>query len=196
MDEPRTEQASPRKLARARSRGLVARSPDLCAAAAVLACACALLAGGERLLAALRALLLAGLNAAPAAGAHPLTPLAGALRELAFALAPPLLAAAFGAALAGFVQVGPLFAGAAIAPDLRRLTPGDRLRASFSVERWAELGFSALKLGTLLGIATLVLAQSARGVFALPLGSVARAAEALAALLSDFGLRMGAALLG
>ena len=72
MQEPRTEQATPRKLARARSRGVVARSPDLSAGAAVLAVAAALLWSGSSLLDALRALLRAGLigRAAPSASAH------------------------------------------------------------------------------------------------------------------------------
>lgn len=198
MDEPRTEQASPQKLARARRRGLVARSPDLCAGASVLAFACVLPLAGEPLLGALRALLRAGLVAAavaPGAAAHPLAPLATPLRDVAFALALPLAAAFAGAALAGVVQVGPLVSAAAVAPDLRRLRAGERLRALLSGERWVELGVGALKLAVLLAVAALVLAPSVRGLLALPAGGAERAARALSAVTADLMLRMGAALL-
>jgi flagellar biosynthetic protein FlhB len=197
MDERRTEQASPRKLARARSRGVVARSPQLCAGAAVLAFACVLPFAGERLLAALRALVMAGLAAAavPGTAAHPLAPLAQPARDVALALAVPLAAAFAAAALAGVAQVGPLFSTAAIAPDLRRLDASEQLRTLLSGERWVALGLSALKLAVLLAVAVLVIAPSARGVLALPLGDAARAAPALLALLLDFVLRMGATLL-
>ncbi len=211
MQEPRTEQATPRKLARARARGVVARSPDLSAGAAMLALAAALLWGGERLFEALHALVRAGLTAAAVSvgsgtasalrggaslpSSNPLLLLAEPARDAAFALLVPLLAAFAAASLAGLVQVGPMFASAAVAPDLHRLAPAERLRALLSAERWLELGWSALKLALLLGAAALVLAPSVRGLFALPLGGGQRAAAVLGAVAIDFAVRMGAALL-
>jgi flagellar biosynthetic protein FlhB len=197
MHESRSEQATPRKLARARSRGVVARSPDLSAGAAVLAVAAALLWSGGSLLDALRKLVRAGLAAAAGASssADPLAPLAEPARDVALALSVPLLAAFVAAWLAGVVQVGPMFAGAAVAPDLRRLNARERLGALLSSERWLELGWSALKLALLLGAAALILAPSLRGLLALPLGGGERAARALGAVMLDLALRMGAALL-
>jgi len=196
MAESRTEQPTARKRERARARGLAASSGDLCAAAALLGLAAGLLAGGGRLLDALRTLVRAGLSAAalPDATAQPLALLSGPLREVGLWLLLPLLAAATCAALAGFVQVGPLFALAAIAPDPGRLDPGERLRALFSAERALELAWTAIKVCALLVVALATLAPSARGVLALGQGSPARALQALAALLGDFGLRMGIAL--
>jgi flagellar biosynthetic protein FlhB len=197
MQESRTEQATPRKLARARSRGVVARSSALSAGAAVLATAAALLWSGGRLLESLRAMLRAGLGAAAtmSSSADPLASLLQPARDVALALSVPLLAAFVAAWLAGVVQVGPMFAGAAVMPDLRRLNARERLGALLSPERWLELGWSALEVALLLGAAALILAPSLRGLLALPLGGGERAARALAAVMLDFALRMGAALL-
>src|SRR5262245_52052847 len=123
MSESRTETATARKQAQARSRGLVARSPELSAAAALLAVTLVLAWNGGRLVDALRALLRAGLSAAalPRAAEPVLAPLSAPLRDVGFALVPLLFAAACAAWLAGFVQVGPLWSGAAVAPDAARL---------------------------------------------------------------------------
>jgi flagellar biosynthesis protein FlhB len=196
MSESRHLEATARKLAHARSRGLVARSPELSAAAAVLAVTGLLAWNGGGLLGALRGLVRAGLGAAAEPEAHGpvLAPLLGPLREAGLALLPLLLAAAAAAWLAGFAQVGPLLSGAAVAPDLERLSPAERLRALFSAERGSELVFSALKLAVLLGVALGALLPSLRGIASLAQGGAPRAQGVLASAAGNFALRMGAAL--
>jgi flagellar biosynthesis protein FlhB len=196
MAQRRTEQPTARKLARARSLGMVPRSPELSAAAALLAAAGIVLWDGPAALAALRALARAGLTA----GAQPQLPedlftvLAAPLRQVGLHAAAWLAVIAFAAWLAGFVQVGPLLSGPAVTPDLARLSPAERLRALASGENLEELAVSAVKLAVVLVAAACVLAPSVRGVLALPLGTVPRAPGLVAGLLLDFALRMGAVL--
>lgn len=197
MAEARTEQPSARKLQRARTLGTVARTADLPAGAALLALCLVLAWSGERIVAALRALLVAGLGAAaqPLSAGAPLAPIAGPARELAFALATPIGAVAVAAALAGFVQVGPLFAWSAIAPDIERLSPGERMRAWFAGERWVERGVAVLKIAAVPAALALLVAHSLSALFQLPLATPARALAAGRALLYEVALRAGFVLL-
>src|SRR5436190_18928320 len=157
MHEPRTEPASPRKLSQARREGRVARSADLIAAAALLALAGVATWSGLRVLRALRALLEQALSAA--AGAVPPSPavLLTAVLEVASVALAALIAIAAAAALTGFVQVGPLWSSASIAPDLRRLDPSARLRALFDAERWIDPAFGLLKWIALAAVAAFTL---------------------------------------
>jgi flagellar biosynthetic protein FlhB len=198
MDEPRTEQATPQKLARARREGLVPKSPDLTGAAVVLALVGALGLAGPSLLFALRQLMLRALRAAGQPAVPAAQVLGEPLRQLALWLLCPLLALAFAAVLAGFLQVGPLLAGRAIAPDLRRLDPFERLRALVSQQRLLDACWGALKLGVLLLVAAYAIAHDARGLLSLGMGSVPRALSVLGAAVVDMTLRVAiaAAVLG
>ncbi len=195
--EARTEQPSARKLQRARTLGQVAHSPDLSAGAALLAFCVAAAWGGERIALALRALLVAGLSAAaqPLSPADPLAPIAIPARELALSLVAPLGAVVLVAALAGFVQVGPLFAWSAIAPDFERLSPVERVRAWFAGERWLERAIAALKIAVVLAAVALLVAPSLSALFQLPLGTPARALAAGRVLLYEVPLRAGLVLI-
>jgi flagellar biosynthetic protein FlhB len=196
MDEPRTEQPTTRKLQRARARGLVARSPDLAVAAGLLALALVLIGSGPRLVGALEALVVAGLRAAagPLSASDPLAPLLAPAREVALLSLRSVLAIAAAAAAAGFVQVGPLFAPAALAPDFARLSPPERLRALLAPDRLPELGLAALKLALLLFAAWSALRPHARDVFQLPLVRPAQALPFAGALLRELAVRTGLAL--
>src|SRR5262245_59145969 len=127
MDESRTEQATPQKLARARAQGLVATSAPLTFGAALFALLAGFALGGERLLGGLRALVLYGLGAA-GRGA-PLSDLGWrpAADQVAFGLLGVLLASAAAAALVGTLQTGALFSAGAVRPAFERLHPGERL---------------------------------------------------------------------
>jgi flagellar biosynthetic protein FlhB len=198
MDEPRTEQATPQKLARARREGLVPRSPDLTGAAVLLALLGALGVAGPSLLFALRELMSRALRAAAEPAVPALQVLGEPLRQLALLLLYPLLAVAFAAFLAGFLQVGPLLAARAIAPDLRRLDPLERLRAFVSQERLLDACWGAFKLGALLFVAAFAIAHDARGVLSLATGSVPRGLSVVGAAMVDLALRVAiaAAVLG
>jgi flagellar biosynthetic protein FlhB len=195
MDEPRTEQPTPRKLARARRHGVVAHSATLTAATAALALLGSLLWIGPRLTHALQQLLLAGLAsaAAPDASGGPLLALAMPADHAARLALCPLLAVALGAWLGGLLQVGPLFASAALTADPRRLDPAQRLRALIDPARLLDLALTACKLLALLAVLCFALAPSLRGVFALAQGDTLRAFDTVAAGATAVGLRLASA---
>jgi flagellar biosynthesis protein FlhB len=193
MHEPRTEPASPRKLARARRAGSVARSADLVAAAALLSWTGVVAWSGLRMFHALRALLQQAL-AAPAA---PVPPAPASLFAPAFEVAwltlAALLAIAGAAALAGFAQAGPLWSSAAIAPDLRRVDPSARLRAMLSAERWLDPLIGLLKWLVLAAVAAFTLLRGTRALSSIPTADATYALSVLARLAFDVLLRAGIA---
>jgi len=144
----RTEPPTPRRLAAARRRGEVARSPELTGAVALAAGLAALVATGPALVGALAGLVRGGLSAAVAASlADRLSPsaaLRAAALDVARLSAGPALAALAAGALAGALQAGFLAAPAAAAPRLERLDPGAGLRRLLSRERLASVGLGLL----------------------------------------------------
>jgi flagellar biosynthetic protein FlhB len=189
MDDSRTEPATPRKLARAREQGQTPRSPDLIVAGGLLALAGSLLAFGGLLFAALVALLRHALLLAAEPGGPALALVASRLWETAVLVSVPLCAIAIGAALAGFVQVGPSFVAAAFAPDAQRIDPVERLRGMFAPERWLEVAWTLLKFLALLAVGAGVLWSGLSGLVATQVGSVPHAVAVLCALLLALMLR-------
>jgi flagellar biosynthetic protein FlhB len=194
MDEPRSEQPTPRTLADARRRGQIAVSPALIAGAAALA-ACAVLSwSGTALLIAVEQLTRAALHAiALAPGRSALATLAQPLRELGLASLPLLLAPCAAAVLAGLVQVGPLFASRALRPDLGRLDPRSRSRALWSGDRMLEVSYSTLTACALVALFAWWLTVHASALLSLSRSDPARALSVLARLGVDIVLRMGVA---
>ena len=179
MAEARTEQPTARRQTEARAEGRVAISSELAFGLALLAGAGGTAFFGARLVAACRALLERAL-AAPAQASPGLASLSDALEAVALCLLPLLVCVALGAALGGFVQVGPLWAGGALSPRAERLSPAARLRAL--PERLRALSWNAVR-ALVLGLAALVLAaQAARGLQGLAWSSPARAASVLGSL--------------
>ncbi len=179
MAESRTEQPTARRQAEARAEGRVAVSGELSFALALLAAAGASVFFGERLLRACRGLLEHGLSsvADPARGLSALT---GALHAVALALLPLLLCVAVAAALGGFLQVGPLWAGRALSPRAERLSPAERLRAL--PERLRALGWDGLR-SMVLALTALALAlQLTHGLFGLSWSSPERSLAVLGSL--------------
>lgn len=194
MDEPRSEQPTPRKLAEARRRGQVAASPLLSAGAAALAASAALSWSGPALFAACDRLVRAALHAVALTPARTaLAALADPLRELAWTLLPVLLAPCAAAVLAGVIQVGPLFATGALRPDLGRVDPRSRWRGSWSGDRMLEVSYSTLAACALLALVVWWLAVHARALSSLPRNDPARALSVLARLGVDIVLRMSVA---
>ncbi len=176
MEEDRPHAPSAHKRKRAREAGEVARSP-LASAAMVL------LAGGA-------AVALAGPGWIDAWRAFATRALSGeasideAMRVAAAGLAAPLAACVAVGALASFLQVGPLFTLAPMAPDLGRLDPARGLARLFS---GPEL---AARLGPL-ALAALVLALALDAVTD-GAGLLGRAALPPAAALGAIGSVAGA----
>jgi flagellar biosynthetic protein FlhB len=193
MYEPRTEPASPRKLIRARSAGIVARSSDLIAAGAVLALAGIAAWSATHMWSALRALLLQALSATAASVPPSPVVLLAPVLQLAWLVLAALLAIAGAAGLAGLVQVGPLWSSAAIAPDLRRLDPSARLRALFSAERWIDPWLACVKWLALVAVAGFTLLRGTRALSSMPSANAGYALSVLSRLAFDVLLRVGLA---
>jgi flagellar biosynthesis protein FlhB len=193
MDEPRTESATPRKLARARQQGFVPKSPDLVAAAVLFALLATAVTLGARLWRALEGLLTTVMHAVAAPVPPGLDALAAPLREVTWLALAPLLAIAVAAALGNVVQIGPLFAGAAVAPDLRRLDPTAQLRALLSPQHWVGIGIGAVKSGILLAVAAWAVFEARDALTTLGAGSAERALFVLSAICGQVVLSVAVA---
>lgn len=137
MEEDRPHAPSAHKLKRAREAGEVARSPLASAAVVLLAGGAAIALAGPAWIGAWRALAMRALSGEGS--------IEEAMRVAAAGLAAPLAATVAVGALAGFLQVGPLFTLAPIAPDLGRLDPARGLaRISSGPALAARLGPLAL----------------------------------------------------
>lgn len=192
MEQARTEAPTPRRLARARERGEVSSSPDLTASAALFGLLLALSWTAGELLTGARVVLDAALRS-PADIAHATPELARALRALVWPVLALLLIPVACAALAGFLQVGPLFASARIGADLGRLDPVATLRAMFSGERLLQLAWTLLKLAALLTVAAYTGARLARALLAAPAAGVVTALDTTGAAALQLLLRLGIA---
>ncbi|MCZ7682397.1 MAG: EscU/YscU/HrcU family type III secretion system export apparatus switch protein [Sandaracinaceae bacterium] len=183
-DPERTEEATPRKLQRARERGEVPTSPLLGAVLALAGVAVALTAGGEAAIASFRRLVEATWSAPVA----PEVALAAAADTAASILLWPLVAAVGLGALASFLQVGPLFTAAPLSPDLGRLDPARGLRRLASLEELApRAGVLALALA-LLALAAIVLRDALPGLLGRTEGA-SFVLDAGARVLGAFGVR-------
>lgn len=132
-------------------KGDVLRSRDLATAAAILFGAAWLRFAGPWLLDRLAAALRAGLTWDRAAIEH-FDP-AGLILRLGWAVLPPLLMLALGAALVVLItQLGPAdgrWIGANLAPKASRLDPLNGFKRMFGAAGWIEVGKGVLKLGLL-----------------------------------------------
>jgi flagellar biosynthesis protein FlhB len=198
MDEARTEAATPRKRARAREQGLVARSPHPSAAAAILALVLGLGYAGPDAMRALQSMLVAALRAARQPDLSLSVLWIAGLERLTWLASGLLLVTCAATWLGGFVQVGPLFSAASITPDLRRLDPTARLRQLVASEHWLDLIWSALKIAIVSAVVALALWSGVRALMAAPAAGPLAALGSLGAVSSRLFYRVGiaAALLG
>ena len=144
-DAERTEKPTARALRRARERGDVPRSPLLSAALALIGITVALFLGGDAAIAAWQALVRDLWVADPVSGSEALQ---RSLAVTAAILAPALALVVGLGALGAFLQVGPLFTGAPLRPDLGRLDPARGAARLFSGRALASrLGGLPLALG-------------------------------------------------
>jgi flagellar biosynthesis protein FlhB len=193
MDEPRTEQATPRKLARARAHGVVPQSSGLVAAAVMLALLGSLGFISAGLLHAFQQLVLTSLTAAAEPGSPVPEVLAAPAQQVAWLTSLLLLALAFAALLASFLQVGPLLSVSAIALDFGRLDPQQRLRALFSPGRVLDVCWCGLELCVLLGVAAWSLAHSMRSLLQLASSTALHALSLVGVGALDLVLRIAIA---
>jgi flagellar biosynthetic protein FlhB len=158
--QEKTEEATPRRLEKAREEGQTARSRELATMAVLLAGAGGLLMFGSHLGAALEAIMRDSFTLERSAifdTRHMSLQLLASAREAALALAPILLLLLV-AAIAGSVALGGLlFSGKAIEPKFSRLDPIKGLGRMFSLRSLIELAKAIAKVGLVMAVALLIL---------------------------------------
>lgn len=158
--QEKTEEATPRRLEKAREEGQTARSKELATMAVLMAGAGGLLMFGGHLGAALEAIMKDNfvLERATIFDTREMSlQLMAAAKTAALALA-PVLAVLLVAAIAGSVSIGGLlFSGKAIAPKFSRMNPIKGLGRMFSTRSLVELVKAIAKVLVVLAVAILIL---------------------------------------
>lgn len=158
--QEKTEEATPRRLEKAREDGQTARSKELATMAVLMAGAGGLLIFGTHLGASLADIMRDSFTLERSAiydTRHMSIQLMGAAKEAAWALAPLLIVLVI-AAVAGSIGIGGLlFSGKAIAPKLNRMNPMKGLGRMFSARSLIELVKAIAKVGLVMFIAILIL---------------------------------------
>ncbi|WP_144822248.1 flagellar biosynthesis protein FlhB [Marinobacter piscensis] len=158
--QEKTEEATPRRLEKAREDGQTARSKELATMAVLMAGAGGLLIFGTHLGASLADIMRDSFTLERSAiydTRHMSIQLMGAAKEAAWALAPLLIVLVI-AAVAGSIGIGGLlFSGKAIAPKLNRMDPMKGLGRMFSARSLIELVKAIAKVGLVMFIAILIL---------------------------------------
>jgi flagellar biosynthesis protein FlhB len=196
MADDKTEEPTPKRLREARERGQVPRSRELGTALLLLATGAGLGTVGPAWSRAFRDLLEPALAAAR--GDAELSPIAalraGAARGAAESM-PVLAALVVVAALASFVQTGPLLATKALGLDASRLDPIAGARRMVGRDAWIELARSLLKVLLVGWVAWGVMSESAHGVIALVGRDAGAILAATGTVLRTLLLRTGGAML-
>jgi flagellar biosynthetic protein FlhB len=153
----RTEPATPRKREEARRRGQVARSADLSSSAVLLAAVAGLEIFGRGLATGLAESVSGVLGHLDAFQGGEIPRLGGAVLPVALAFLPFALLLVAAALAANLGQVGFLWAGGTLAPDLARLDPLAGARRVFSLRSLARLLGGLLKVAAVAGVALLTI---------------------------------------
>lgn len=150
--QTRTEPPTRHRLKELRKRGNVARSADVGATVAIVASLALLMLGGARLLERLSGVLQRAVTADFNTLLQPaslLEWLRAMLLEVVWITLPLVLVLIVAGALAGFIQVGPVFAAEQVRPQLSRLDPVAGFRRMFSRRSLVELVKFLLKAALL-----------------------------------------------
>jgi flagellar biosynthetic protein FlhB len=158
--QEKTEEATPRRLEKAKEDGETARSKELATTAVLMAGAGGLLIFGTHLGAALEAIMRDAFTLERSAifdMRHMSVQLIASAKAAAWALS-PILAMLLVAAIAGSIGIGGLlFSGKSIAPKLSRMNPIKGIGRMFSSRSLIELFKAIAKVGLVLTIAILIL---------------------------------------
>ena len=158
--QEKTEEATPRRLEKAREDGQTARSKELATMAVLLAGAGGLLMFGASMGASLESIMRDSFVLERSAifdTRHMSVQLIASTKEAALSLA-PLLILLLVAAVAGSIGIGGLLvSGKAIAPKLNRMDPLKGLKRMFSMRSLIELVKAILKVGLVMAVAILIL---------------------------------------
>src|SRR5581483_11681456 len=166
MAGEKTEKATPKRRSEARSRGQVARWPEVASAAVFAAALAALSATAPRLLRELENVVGGGLARIANPGLVTPSGIADIAQDSALsvarAAAPVLLAAAVAGLLANVAQVKLKVTPKAIAPSLKKLDPIAGAKRLFGPHGLVEGGKSLLKVAAV-GLAVLVVLKPRLG---------------------------------
>ncbi|MDN6318780.1 MAG: flagellar type III secretion system protein FlhB [Marinobacter sp.] len=158
--QEKTEEATPRRLEKAKEDGQTARSKELATMAVLIAGAGGLLMFGTHLGASLEAIMRDSFTLERSAifdTRHMSVQLIASAKEAAWALS-PILVLLLIAAIAGSIGIGGLlFSGKAIAPKANRMDPIKGLGRMFSARSLIELVKAIAKVGLVMAIAILIL---------------------------------------
>jgi flagellar biosynthetic protein FlhB len=158
--QEKTEEATPRRLEKAKEDGETARSKELATTAVLMAGAGGLLIFGTHLGAALEAIMRDAFTLERSAifdMRHMSVQLIASAKAAAWALS-PILAMLLVAAIAGSIGIGGLlFSGKSIAPKLSRMNPVKGIGRMFSARSLIELFKAIAKVGLVLTIAIVIL---------------------------------------
>lgn len=158
--QEKTEEATPRRLEKAKEDGETARSKELATMSVLLAGAGGLLIFGTHLGAVLEGIMRDAFTIERSAifdMRHMSVQLIASAKAAAWALS-PILAVLLVAAIAGSIGIGGLlFSGKSIAPKLSRMNPIKGLGRMFSARSLIELVKAIAKVGLVLTIAILIL---------------------------------------
>jgi len=157
-DPDKTEKATPKRRGKARGEGSVARSNEVNQTAVLLATFAALALEAPKILAKAEGIMHDGLvrTAQPnlLENGNGVGALSGwAMKSIAGAAAPVVIAAACAGVLASVAQVGLKFSAKPLKPSLKALNPGTGLKNMVSTTKLVELGKSVVKLAIVGGVA-------------------------------------------
>ena len=167
-DSSKTERATPRRRQKAREQGQVARSREVMASLAAMAAVLVAAATVPAFAGQWRRLLRGSLAGAAAGGASTVPSFAASgyamLQAVGLVLAMSWMAAMLGA----LAQGGLVFAPAALAPSLSRLSPATRLRQLFSLPAGGRMLKSLLPAAAMVYVAVALLARDWGGLLRMP----------------------------
>jgi flagellar biosynthetic protein FlhB len=195
----KTEDATPRKLNEARSRGQVVKSMDLAGAIDLIGAVLLLVAFGSYFAGNLRAIMLISLQPDQRSEWITFSAVESLLRRIAMlglSATIPLMLLMFAiAALANIVQFGWLWSTDALMPKLERLDPVKGVGRLMSLRSLMKTLINTVKLVVVLGVAYLVMSRDLDRIVSLPGLSAAGALLMIAKLAVELALWLLAAML-
>jgi flagellar biosynthesis protein FlhB len=187
QQEDRTHEASPRRIAQARSAGRIPLSADLSASVVILAAGAALLACGRGMMGD-AVILMRGLLAAATSELPASTALLVAARTAGATLAVPIAAILAAAVGIGLLQTRGLVTARRLAPEAKRLAP--RLGRLLSRHNALMSAKDVVKLGLLAVVMGIVVRHSVSAIVRLSGSGASRILDGIFALARHVGVTL------
>lgn len=191
--QEKTEEATPKRLRDARKKGQVAKSRDLNTIIILIAAFALIVAMRGYMADQLRSMMQANFGLI---STHEITPevlfLAGQQNFMTYVkiVGPYVAVIVFVAIAVGFFQIGPIFSGEPMKPQVKRLNAVENLKNMFKIKTLVELLKNVAKMACIFLLAYLVISDSLREV-ALSVTATPEQATALAArLITSFLLKV------